>query len=535
MIFGSVGGGADGPGEDTIKTRRTDIPVLGAAAATDDREASSLPTTVASRGDLVSVRDRVRRMQGITEIAQGIEALEAVAAAAAASSSRSSGKLSPRASWRKGEHDLIHFSSNNTPRDPDLDDDKMGDDYNPKERGVFPSDAPGTDRRSTGRGMAALSVAGSRRTSFASGSNMPSSWLKKASSMTSSSNGGFSAASRGELGCLSPPQLISVSSDVSISTTSNHAGRTSGMLEPRRRDQPAAQPWMEESSTASTARSSRHNSHNSNPGAEADGDRAIVEVSPPSSESTATASTASPPNKRADSRVSPSGKAASRILRRSTRGSSSYIDSDKDSRIATIISNTSSRGNSRAVSATTKRTTVSHKAPHGISDTAAASLEQKLAIRPNFNPKEVSPRASGFNAITMHEAFSAADKRRQGDRAATFSRRRNNSSSSTSSSSSSSSSSDGNNSRDLQAKGWWVNSTGGARGGRGMEQHQESSRRESLKSSGGSKPKSSPVRIRVENAELRIESRRLEEALTAAKVCVCLLFLFLDHVDVVRG
>eukprot|EP00904_Undaria_pinnatifida_P014080 jgi/Undpi1/9802/HiC_scaffold_27.g12256.m1 len=98
-----------------------------------------------------SVRDRVRQMQGMTEIDRGIEALEAVAAIAA--SGRSSLNTLPqnvgmetavpsRRNAGAGEDQMLLFHS--TPR------------------------TAASKVRSTGRGMAALGVTASRRTSWSS-------------------------------------------------------------------------------------------------------------------------------------------------------------------------------------------------------------------------------------------------------------------------------------------------------------------------------------------------------------------------------
>ncbi|CAN0364980.1 unnamed protein product, partial [Laminaria digitata] len=111
-----------------------------------------------------SVRDRVRQMQGMTEIDRGIEALEAVAAIAA--SGRSSfNMLSPNVGVEVGPSNSSSSSNRNAAA--------AGDD-----RILFHSNPPTTTTssklRSTGRGMAALGVTASRRTSW---SNVPFSRL----------------------------------------------------------------------------------------------------------------------------------------------------------------------------------------------------------------------------------------------------------------------------------------------------------------------------------------------------------------------
>lgn len=149
-----------------------------------------------SAGNVNSVRDRVRKMQGMAEVAKGIEALEAVAAMAS-SSGRTSAKLVSAS--RDGDRRGYYHHHRRADR---------------RERVVSPSEAPSAaDRRSTGRGMAALSVAGSRRTLWGEDSS-------SSSGIFASSNGnkGLASVSATAAACPSSRSLVRTPSDGSTSS-----------------------------------------------------------------------------------------------------------------------------------------------------------------------------------------------------------------------------------------------------------------------------------------------------------------------------
>lgn len=358
-----------------------------------------------------SVRDRVRQMQGMTEIDRGIEALEAVAAIAA--SGRSSLNTLPqnvgmetavpsRRNAGAGEDQMLLFHS--TPR------------------------TAASKVRSTGRGMAALGVTASRRTSWSSAA------LSR-SSLRASPTRSPSPHARG---------LVRVGSDLSTASSQEEPvdvrrddGARLSLESLNLDDDPDHVAATATSATLAAAVAAATGAAEDTPSSYSGDDPASV----------ATAATATSPNMGA-------------------QGTIGAIFPRKHSKNGTI-------------SAPSTRSKSSPKNSRPRSAGSRGSLQAKM-----------SPQARGFSTIMWHDSFTPPTEE-------SVSRRR------------------GGEQGRLKAKGgWWTRSSslkGDEGEGDGEGEQQEGPRRAF----------SSPVGMRVENAQMRMENRRLEGALSAAKVREC--------------
>ena len=378
-----------------------------------------------------SVRDRVRQMQGMTEIDRGIEALEAVAAIAA--SGRSSfNMLSPNVE--------VQNRSRNAPAG--------------EERMLFHSNPPtSSNLRSTGRGMAALGVTASRRTSW---SNVPFSRL----------SGGTIRASP----TLSPSprarSLVRVGSDLSTASSQEPVHQHNGprlSLDSLGIDDDHDRNANVAATATPAAREAAADDEGSD-SSDDDATPAARTISPKRFISTKDTIGAIFP--RRQSKNSSIQQLNMRSAPSSGRSTSSRISGKKKS-------SSSSSSSSRPCSAGPK----------------AGSLQTKM-----------SPQARGFSAIMWHDSFTPPGEESVSPRG-------------------------GNGQGRVKARGgWWARSSSAPKGDHHMkgddrnDSERDSVAREGEGDGGPRRAFSSPVGMRVENAQMRMDNRRLEEALSAAKV-----------------
>lgn len=360
-----------------------------------------------------SVRDRVRQMQGMTEIDRGIEALEAVAAIAA----------SGRSSFNTISSNVGMETAVPSRRNAGAGEDQML---------LFHSNPPtaASKVRSTGRGMAALGVtASSRRTSWSSAS------LSR-SSLRASPTRSPSPHARG---------LVRVGSD--LSTTSSQEP-----VDVRRDD-----------------------------GARLSLESLDLDGDPDHVAATATAATIAAAVAAAAAEVSSSSSSgddtASAATTTTVTSPKRLIMGTRDTIGAIFPRKHSKKGTTSAPSTRSKN---SPKNSRPCSAGSRGSLQAKM-----------SPQARGFSTIMWHDSFTPPGEESASHRQGSEQGR-------------------------LKARGgWWARSSsqkGDEEGDGGGEQRPGGAARRAF---------SSPVGMRVENAQVRMENRRLEEALSAAKVRGC--------------
>lgn len=404
-----------------VKNRKSDEVIM------RTREASTMgfsPPNIAAN----SVRNRVRQMQGMTEIDRGIEALEAVAAIAA--SGRSSfNMLSPNAEVQN----------------------RSGNAAAGEERMLFHSNPPtSSNLRSTGRGMAALGVTASRRTSW---SNVPFSRL----------SGGTIRASP----TLSPSprarSLVRVGSDLSTASSQEPVHRHNG---PRLSlDSLGIDDDRDRNANAAATATTQER------------EAAADQGSDSSNDDTASAATTTSPKRFISTRDTIGAIFPRRHSKNSSRQQLNMRSAPSSSR------STSSRRNGGKKSSS-----------------SSSSRPCSAGPKPGSLQTRMSPQARGFSAIMWHDSFTPPGEEGVSPRG-------------------------GDGQGRLKARGgWWARSSSATKGDHHMKGDDRIDferggvAREGEEDGGPKRAFSSPVGMRVENAQMRMENRRLEEALSAAKV-----------------